>query len=50
MWNFLGVIEINYVEFPGVLVLGIKILKGVTQLCGVSEGEALFCLEFPRLK
>ena len=36
-------------EFLGVLVLGLKILKGVTQLCGISRGEALFCLEFPRI-
>ena len=25
-------------------------LKGVTQLCGVSRGEALFCLQFPVVK
>ena len=28
----------------------LKFLKGVTQLCGVSRGEALFCLKFPRVK
>ena len=22
-------------------------MRGVTQFCGVSRGEALFCLEFP---
>ena len=28
----------------------LKFLKGVTQLCGVSKGEGLLCLEFPRGK
>ena len=39
MWNFQG----SWFE-------DLKFLKGVTQLCGVSRGEALFCLEFPRGK
>ena len=46
VWNFL---RKNCVEFPGVLV-GLKFMKGVTKLCGVSGGEVLFCLEFPRVK
>ena len=34
-------------KFPGILVLGVIILlKGVTQFCGVSKSQALFCLEF----
>ena len=37
----------NHVEFPGVLVLGLKFLRGVTQFCGVSRGEDFFFLEFP---
>ena len=32
------------------VLVGLKIMKGVTQLCGVSRGEALFYLEFPRVK
>ena len=47
MWNFQGFSRTNRVEFPGLLVLGLKVseLRGVTQFCGVSRGEALFCLE-----
>ena len=30
--------------------LALKFMKGVTQLCGVFRGEALFCLEYPRVK
>ena len=37
----------NHVEYPGVSVLGLKI---VTNFCGVSGTEALFCLEFPGVK
>ena len=37
----------NHMEFPGVLVLGLKSSEGgVTQFCGVSSGEALFFLNF----
>ena len=42
----------NQVEFPGVLVLGLKISEGcntVLQSLKV-KGEALFCVEFPGLK
>ena len=39
-WNFQGFWS----------VLGIKISEGVTQFCGVSRGEALFCLEFLGVK
>ena len=40
-------------EFPGVLVLGVtylKFLRGVTQFGGVSNSEAVLCLEFPGIK
>ena len=37
----------HHVEYPGVSVLGLKI---VTNFCGVSRGEALFCLKFPGVK
>ena len=40
----------NSVEFPGVLVLGLKTCEGVTQFCKVSKGKALFCLEFSGVK
>ena len=42
----------NHVEFPGVLVGGLKISEGcntVLQSLKV-KGEALFCVEFPGLK
>ena len=42
----------NHVEFPGVLVWGLKISEGcntVLQSLKV-KGEALFCVEFPGLK
>ena len=51
----------NNVEYPGVIkkkscgifreswFLALKILRGITQFCGVSRGEALFCLQFPGL-
>ena len=37
------------VEFPGALV-ALEFLRGLTQLCGISWGEALFSLEFPGVK
>ena len=46
----------NDVEFPPgvlVLVLGLKIYEGgcnIILICGVSRGEALFCLEFLGVK
>ena len=33
-----------------ILVLRLKIFVGVTQFCGISTGEALFCLESPAVK
>ena len=29
--------------------LALKFIRGVTQFCGISKGEALFCLELPRV-
>ena len=48
--NFQGLIK-NNLEFPRVVILGLILLflRGVTQLCRVSRGEALFFLEFPRV-
>ena len=40
MWNFQGGPWFKTLKFP----------RGVTQFCGVSRGEALFCLEFPGVK
>ena len=42
----------NHMEFPGVLVLGLKSFEGCTRVidfCGVS-GVKLFFLEFPGIK
>ena len=39
MWNFQG----SWFQV-------LKRLRGVTQFCGISRGEALFCLEFPWIK
>ena len=58
--DFLGFIKSN-VEFPWmikknsseiskVLVLDLKISEGCNTICGVSRGEALFCVEFPGVK
>ena len=47
--EFQGVLKYQ-VEFPRVLVVGLKFLRDVTQFCGVSKSEALFCLEFTRVK
>ena len=62
MWKFLGSIQ-KEIEFPGVIQkkscgismgLGFGLVSeipiGLTQLCGISNGEALFCLEFLRAK
>ena len=51
MQNFQGLIK-KKVESPGVIK---KISCGIckrdlTQFCGFSRGQALFCLEVPRLK
>ena len=32
----------------GFWFLALEIPMGVTQFCGISNGEASFCLEFPR--
>ena len=39
MWNFHGSWFLA-LDFP----------KGVTQLCRISKGEALFCSKFPNVK
>ena len=39
MWNF-----------NGFLHLAVKIPMVITQFCGISRGEASFCLEFPWVK
>ena len=51
MQNFQGLIK-KKVESPGVIK---KISRGIckrdlTQFCGFSRGQALLCLEVPRLK
>ena len=51
--EFPGVIkENNHAEFPwGLsLCLALTIPMGVTQFCGISRGEASFCLDFLRVK
>ena len=59
MQNFQGLIKNkvgfprvikNHVEYPRVLSLGLAICKGLTQLCRISMGKALFCLEFTGVK
>ena len=55
-WIFRGLIKNNvefqgwsrkiHVEYPGVLVLGLKIYVGCNTICGISRGETLFCFEF----
>ena len=57
IWNFENNVEFSghdqekiMCNFQGSWFQVLKFLKGVTQLCGVSMGEALFCLEFPRGK
>ena len=51
MQNFQGLIK-KKVESPGVIKkISCGICKGdLTQFCGFSKGQALFCLEVPRLK
>ena len=44
--EFPKVINKNHVEFPGVLVLHLTLSEGCNTICGVSRGEALFCLFF----
>ena len=39
MWNSMG---LGFWFF--------EISMGIAQFCGISRGEAAFCLEFPRLK
>ena len=39
MWNF-----------QGSCFQGFKFMRSETQFCGVSRGEALFCLQFPVVK
>ena len=48
--EFPALIKKKSCGIPGLLVLGVKISEGRNTICGVSRGEALFCLEFPRLK
>ena len=37
-------------EFPGVLVFGLKISEGFNTICGISMGRYLLCLKFPGAK
>ena len=52
MRNFQELIK-GKVEFPRRVTkkknLGLKFPRDLTQSCGISRGEALFCLEFPRV-
>ena len=52
-WNFLGWSRKNHVEVPWTWVLVFGLGNSnivVTRFCGISRGEASFCLEFPRVK
>ena len=43
----------NHMEFPGVLVFELELLEFpscVIQFCGIGMSEALFCVEFPKIK
>ena len=48
--EFPGVIKKNHVKSPGILVFSLKISEECKQFCGVSRGQALFCLEFSGVK
>ena len=60
MWNFQrliknkvefpSVIRNNNVAFPGLWFLASDFPRDLTQLCAISRGWALFCLELPGLK
>ena len=50
MGNFQGDQEKIMCNFQGSWFQALKFSSGVTQFCGVSRGEALFCLEFPWVK
>ena len=50
-WNLQGQSRKNHVEFHGPWLLVMEIEIGVvTKFCGISMGQNLFCLEFPKVK